>query len=92
MNENVLNKLIDLKEKDSIFINSKFFEIKERLSHNIKHDDFIKNIIRFELNDGHVLELDGGNVFFFKIIKKRNLFGFITTRSVYENIKKIEFN
>lgn len=91
MDNNILNKLIDLKEKDSIFINGKLFEIKEKLFHNIKHDDFNKDIIRFELNDDYVLELDGERLTFFRLSEKKNIFGFITTRSIYEKIENIKF-
>lgn len=91
MDKELIEKLLQLKEKTRLKINGKIFTIQERTFHPANpKDEFEKNITRYELGNNYVLEFTGNDPGFFQIIEKKHLFGFTSTRSKVEKIETIE--
>lgn len=91
MNQELIKKLLQLKEKDSVKINGKIFTIQERSFHSADPKyKFEEDITRYELGNNYVLEFTADRPSFFQIIEKKHLFGFTSGRSKIEKIETIE--
>ncbi|MBI2151465.1 hypothetical protein HYU21_01930 [Candidatus Woesearchaeota archaeon] len=86
-----IQKLLSLKEKDSVKINAKVYTIKKRFFHKADLKDYYEqDTTRYELSNNYVLEFHGETPNLFQLIHKKYIFGFTGTSSKNETIKTIE--
>ena len=87
MNSKLLPRLLKLRLNDKIRINDGEYIIKKRKFVKAS-DEYHSDIIRFELGNDYILEIEWNKPTFFQIIRKKGIF-FETAKSKIIPIKTI---